>query len=81
MNQTQSTKSAGPTTQPPDVGEFEMGGIAQDDVADESVARKQHSDLASEFPGNGGNVFCEFRGYDLLRRDAPSENTFQGTAL
>ena len=81
VNQAQASKPAGAATQPPDVGKFEMGSVAQDDVADESVARKQNSDLASEFSGDRGDVLCQFRRDYLFRRDTSAEYAFQCAAL
>ena len=58
-----------------------MGGIAEDHIADEAVAREQDSNLPPEFSGNGGKVFRKFRGHDLPQGHTPAEHPFQCAAL
>jgi hypothetical protein len=81
VNQAKPAKPAGSSAQPADLRQFEPGGVSQNDVTNETVARQEDADLASKFIGNCGQVFCQFRRYDLFRCDTSPEYTLERAAL
>jgi hypothetical protein len=81
VNQAESAKPAGPAAKASNVGQLEARGISQNDIANETIARHKDTDLATQFIGNCGKVFCQLRGNDLFRRDTSPEYTLERAAL
>ena len=81
VHETKAAETCCPAAEPPNVREFEMRGISQDHISNNTVAGQQDADLPSQFPGESAKVPCKFRRNSLLRQDAPPKRPLQGATL
>jgi hypothetical protein len=77
VDQAKPAKPARASPKSPDVRKLEVGGVPENNVADEAVARQEDADLASKFRGKRAEIFGEFGRYDLLGRNTSAENALQ----
>ena len=77
MDQPQRAEPADTAAQAADVGQLELLGVADDDVADVAIAFHQHADLTAELAGDFAEVFAELGGGDLLGRSSPPEGSLE----
>jgi hypothetical protein len=81
MDKTKAAEPACAPTKSSDIGQFKVRSVSQDHISNQTVAGQKNSHLAAKLSGNGRNVLCKLRGYDLVRGNAPSEDAFKSAAL
>ena len=81
MHQPQAAEAGTAAAQAPDVGQHQMGRVADDDVADGAVAFQENTDLAPQVAGDLAQVLRELAGDHSIRRHAPPVGTLERFAL
>ena len=81
VHQAQTTEPPGASAQATDVGQHQLAGIADDDVADAAVAGKEHSDLAADLRRHGGEMARQLAVDHPFGRHAPAEGALERLAL
>jgi hypothetical protein len=78
VNETQTAEATPARSQTPELGQHELGRIADEDVLDLAATGDQHADLALNFARDGAELGGHFRGSHLFGKRAPTKETFEG---
>jgi hypothetical protein len=78
VDQAEPPEASDASAEPPDVGEAQVGRVADDDVADRAVSPDQDADLAADLPRDLGEMPRQLRRDELAGRDAAAVGSLEG---
>ena len=81
VHESKAAEAPGSTAQTTDVGKHEPARVADDDVADRSVASDQNAHLAAELFGDLGEMTGELGGDDFVRRHTAPVRSLESALL